>query len=578
MTNPPKQVLIIDDEKGVVKLCQRLLERQGYRVYSALSPETGLKILDQHPMDLLLLDIRMPGLDGFRVMQLARQVQPDLVVLMITGHGTIELAMEALQEGADGLALKPFTASELIKSIEQALVQNQRKREMSRLVTIKPLIEFSEQLYRELTPTRLRRLANESICKYLCCNAALFLKVSVSHKLAPNKLVPVIQKQLYFAELLPDFHKDREIASALADLVVRSLLNQRTESMTRPIENNIQNLLVTPVVLNIPGVTPDDSNFSPQLRTMRREHDSKSWLILGAIRVADDRCIRIELNPSSQVFSTSEADLLTILSHQTATAFENALLNSELRANIRKLKSSQQLLLQAERMAASGRLMASIAHEINNPLQAVQNCIHLAGRQDLQPENRQDYLEMAQSELERLTKTVQRMLDFFRPSNNDRQQIDINLAIQRVSNLMRQRLDISKINLSLALEPNLPKVYAVSDQLQQVLLNLMINSIEAMPEGGTLQISTRFSSKKWIDIITQDSGPGVDPKIRKHVFEPFSSAKVGGTGLGLSISHEIVASHGGSLELIHQDPLVEEPDSPVTLLKGACFRIRLPVG
>lgn len=573
----PAKILIIDDEKGVVQLCQRLLERQGYQVYAALTPKAGLELLDQELVDLLLLDIRMPGMDGFQVMQLARQKQPELAVLIITGHGTIELAVEALRGGADGLTLKPFTADELIQSIQRAIDQNQIKREMSRLSTLKPLFEFSSQLFSELTPSRLRRLVVESICKHLSCDASLVLKLPSNRKFSFRHLVSLIQRQLFYPGELFGAQETQEMAQSLAQIIPRSILKQEPELINIPIGKGVRTLMVAPASLRIPAQNTDHQKNRGELALMRRLGNTQNWLILASVRDLPGEQIAAPGSTAEQSFSTADLELLSILSHQTATAFENALLDSELRAYIRKLKDSQQLLLQAEKLATAGRLMASIAHEINNPLQAVQNCIHLARRSDLGAEKRQEYLDLAQTELERLTKTVQHMLDFYRPTSSDREPTDIHLALKRVIDLMSQKLEANKIEVSLLCDPNLPFISTVKDQIQQVFLNLIVNAIEAMPDGGKLEITVKSLPKKGIEIIFQDNGPGVNPNIRKRIFEPFISGKASGIGLGLSISYGIISAHGGSLELLDPQKQKGKTAKIAATSTGASFRIFLPI-
>jgi two-component system NtrC family sensor kinase len=216
-------------------------------------------------------------------------------------------------------------------------------------------------------------------------------------------------------------------------------------------------------------------------------------------------------------------------------------------------------------MAAAGRLTASIAHEINNPLQAVRNCLHLAEREDLIGAKRQEYLDLAKSELDRLMTTVQRMLDFYRPGAASPQSVDISDLLNHILGLMSQQLTQRGIRVVTDLPSNLPTVMAASSQIQQVFINLILNASDAMMEGGDLHIRAR-RSRGGIEIFFQDSGPGVPMEFRPKIFEPFISTKEGGTGLGLTVSYNIVTAHGGILDLVAGNEM------------GACFRVFLPTG
>jgi signal transduction histidine kinase len=254
-----------------------------------------------------------------------------------------------------------------------------------------------------------------------------------------------------------------------------------------------------------------------------------------------------------------------VLARQAVVAIENARLYAELRAYVRRVEESQEALLRAEKMAAAGRLTASIAHEINNPLQSVQNCLHLAGHEDLPPEKRKEYFDLAKNELERLMKTSQRMLDFYRPGAVKMEQVDVLELLQHVLSLTSQQLNQRQIAVKADLPESLPLIFAVNSQIQQIFFNLILNSLDAMPAGGELRIRAR-GLENGVEITFQDTGPGIPESHRNDIFEPFFSTKDGGTGLGLTVSYNIITAHGGTLDLINGP----EP--------GACFRIFLPMG
>jgi len=257
--------------------------------------------------------------------------------------------------------------------------------------------------------------------------------------------------------------------------------------------------------------------------------------------------------------------MFQILARQAAVALENSRLYAEQLDYVRKVEESQKALLQAEKMAAAGRLSASIAHEVNNPLQAVQNCLHLASREDLPEEKRQEYLALARTELERLMITVSRMLDFYRPGVTALEKVDLGEMLQYVLNLMGKQLSEADVKVNIDLLGKIPPIMAVGGQIQQVLINLTLNAADAMPGGGILKIIAR-PQNGGVEIIFRDNGRGIPIEKQPNIFEPFFSTKDGGIGLGLTVSYNIITAHNGSLELL--------PESG----SGACFRIFLPAG
>ena len=126
---PESTILIVDDDRTIVRLCQRLLERASYRVITATDPYDGLRVLSQLRVDLLLTDIRMPMMDGFELISQAKHYQPDVPVLVMTGYGSIETALQALPRGVEGLILKPFASSaELVQAVQRILEESHRRR------------------------------------------------------------------------------------------------------------------------------------------------------------------------------------------------------------------------------------------------------------------------------------------------------------------------------------------------------------------------------------------------------------------------------------------------------------------
>ncbi|HEB64316.1 MAG TPA: response regulator [Chloroflexi bacterium] len=518
---PETKILVVDDEPGIAHLCERLLRRAGYEARAVTNPRRALLHLQTHPVDLLLVDIRMPGMDGFELMRQARQTLPDLAVVIMTGFGTVETAIEALRLGAEGLILKPFSrGAELVESVAHALEAHRRSRDAQRLRALRPLFEVTRRLFSETDPEQLRLLLVEAVCEHLQCEHAALYALPRSGN-APPEL------EAARGEVPPP---GGGYVTHLWEAAARGVVAPgKTDSAPLPPEMGYASLVAAAV-------------SGPQV----------SRLLLAA------------RNPENPPFSEADLELLVVLAHQAAAALENARLYAELRAYLRQVEESQQLLLQAEKMATAGRLTASIAHEINNPLQGVRNCLHLASRAELSEMERAEYLQLGREELDRLMTTVQRMLEFYRPSAVERSAVDLHALIERVVKLLHREMEQQNIRLHLSLSEDLPRPWAVRDQIQQVLLNLVLNAVEAMPEGGDLHIETRYNHDE-VHITVADSGPGVPPHLRGQIFEPFFSTKDDGSGLGLTVCDGIITAHGGRLELL------DSPDG------GAHFLIALPL-
>jgi signal transduction histidine kinase/DNA-binding response OmpR family regulator len=520
-------VVILDDEAPIAALCERHLTRAGYTIAAHISPVDALAYLKEHKADLLLVDIRMPQMDGFAVMTEAQKIQPDMSILVMTGYGTVETAIRALRQGVDGLLLKPFEREELLQTVSQALADNQKKHDAARIQTLRPLFTVSESLFSETRSDHLMELVLEAISSHLRCAHAAFYAYSFEER----ELALVVSR----GKFLPA-EKTSVEASGIG----------RVDALNMPMLAN--------------AGSPADAG----MHRLLKKHS------LGAMM-----CVPVTLqnlrgvffagrDPGQPPFRAADLEMFLILARQAAIAIENARLYGELRDYVSRVEESQRALIQAEKLATAGRMTAAIAHEINNPLQAVQNCLHLAARTDLPDEMRQKYFAMTQTELERLMSTVQRMLDFYRP-NVARQSVQIVDLLDHVVGLMSSQLQKRGIRVTTSWPSNLPEVMAVSSQLQQVFINLVLNAFDAMPEGGELLISV-CQAERGVEISFADTGPGVPPEVRESLFEPFTSTKTGGSGLGLSVSYGIISAHGGDLEL-------DSDKGP-----GASFRITLPAG
>lgn len=231
--------------------------------------------------------------------------------------------------------------------------------------------------------------------------------------------------------------------------------------------------------------------------------------------------------------------------------------------NINEEKRLQAQLIHSEKLAAMGRLAASLAHEINNPLQGVQGCLDLVQGDSLDSQQ-QEFLAMARKEVGRLTAMARDMLNYYRPSKGVPSHVNVPNLIQDVLVLSRGSLERAGIRVEVKWEPDLPVIMGVEDQLRQVMLNLVLNAIEAMPNGGTLLVHGRVQDH-WLRVQFADSGPGIAVPDLPHVFEPFFTTKDRGTGLGLAVSHSIVTNHGGRLTV--------DSDSG----KGSVFSVWLPL-
>jgi PAS domain S-box-containing protein len=214
--------------------------------------------------------------------------------------------------------------------------------------------------------------------------------------------------------------------------------------------------------------------------------------------------------------------------------------------NVTERKEMEQKLLHSERLAAMGHLAAALTHEINNPLQSIATSVELAQRFPTTEARQQRYLDVARREVDRLITLSRRWLDFARPPTLERCTVHVPEVAHYTLTLARKQLEQSNVRVRLEFPQDIPPVLASYDQLAQVFLNLVINAVEAMPDGGELTISAQRVEDR-LEVAIADSGPGLPSQALDKLFEAFHTTKTKGLGLGLAISHSIVEQHGGTI-------------------------------
>ena len=539
-------ILIVDDEVETVDMISFLLESQGYAVISAYSGTEALEILQEgiqeraesRPLiDLVILDVKIPDVDGYEICRLIKQDDhlKYIPVIMVTGLGSVEDTTRGLAIGADDYVSKPFRAQELVARVKAMLrVRAMEQELLQHTLELAALNEINKAITSSLDLDQILSQTMHGIRRILHVEAgSLLLLDEGSGLLEFKKILRGSQERMVGFKLKP--------GEGIAGYVVQKgepllVLDAQNDPRFCPLIDEAIGF-VTRSILCVPLKVKDR--------------------VIGAIEV---------INRLDGQFDENDLWLLNYMAGSVAIALENARLYTELSDFARELKRSQAQLVQAEKLAAMGRLAASIAHEINNPLQAIHNCLHLTLKKPLNEEKKTRYLGMAQEEVERLITIVQRMLEFYRPSKEGMAPTDVHTIIENVLALSSKRLQHGKITVAKELAPDLPVIKAVSDQLKQVFLNLLINAVEAMPQGGELCIETKLSEDgDELSVALTDTGVGLSEKEQENIFEPFFTTKATGTGLGLSVSYGIIERHGGRIKVQSE------------LGKGATFTVYLPL-
>ncbi len=482
-------ILIVDDEASVRDSLYQWFKADGYRVDMADEAAGALKKLQDSPWDIILLDIRMPGMDGIELQQRIKQIDANIVTIIMTAYAAVDTAIQALKDGAFDYVTKPVDPDDLGRLIRNAVEK--------------------------------RRLVTENIQ----------LRRQIEDKLIESSVDGVVVA-------------DREGKVLIFNKGAEGLLGYRAEEVVGKM--SVRDIYP-------PGVAEE---VAVKLRSADFSGRRKSSSFQLLFRRKDGESIEGELS-ASIVYDEKGNEVLTVGIIKDLR---------EKRGMERELRKTQEALLQSEKLAAMGRLTSQIAHELNNPLFGIMNTLELL-KSEVPPESkRRGILELSLSETVRLTEMLRSMLSFSKPEEEKRVPVKINGLIEGILLVMEKQMRESNIRVTTAFSEEIPEIMASTNQMRQVMLNMIKNAKESMPSGGTLFVRTMRGDGN-VRIIIRDTGVGIPEELKDKIFEAFftTKQKMKGTGLGLSVCYGIVRGHGGEIEV----------ESEVG--KGTTFIINLPI-
>ncbi len=505
-------ILLIDDEEDIREVMAVTLADAGHSVRTAADGAAGIRRCAEDPPQIVITDIRMPGMDGLQVLEHLKTHHSEIEVIVATAFGEMELAIRALQLDASDFITKPISSDNLFLALQRAgerLTSRRRLKDYTRLLE-KEKAETNQQLLK--TIAFQRNLIESSMDGILGCDEegrVLIYNGSMERLAGYGR-----------EEVLAGMRFDQFLATAEAARFNSELIGQGYGGPGR--------LYLYETLLKV----KDGRNIPVQVSAV---------------------CLMDEGRPSGRVGFFRDLREMRKLERDIA---------------------DQARILHQDKMMSLGRLAASVVHEINNPLSGILNYIRLMAkmlRQGPLGGDRQQkferYVGIIESETDRCSRIVSGLLSFSRRSPSAFGPVAVAELIERCILLSRHKLELSRIRLASQLQPGLPALTGDFNQLQQCLINLIFNAIDAMPNGGTLTLGAHLDAPARAVVITvRDTGPGIPPELLASIFEPFFTTKSDGHGLGLGLStvYGIVERHRGTIAAQNH------PDG------GAVFAISLP--
>jgi signal transduction histidine kinase len=242
---------------------------------------------------------------------------------------------------------------------------------------------------------------------------------------------------------------------------------------------------------------------------------------------------------------------------------DNNEIREKLEQKLEELKKTQDMLVRSEKLAALGGLVSHISHEVNNPLMIISGNAQLALMAGTTEEEIGQYLKVIKEQCGRAKEIIQRLLKFSKPAKGEVKDVDVNSALEEVVKLVEHQFRLANVNIERRFHSGLPAVKIDDRQLDEVILNLLNNARDAMPEGGAITMTTSKEGD-YVRVDIKDTGEGIPEQNLKKLMEPFFTTKKKGTGLGLSICYGIIKAYDGELKF---ESKVGEGTTATILLK-----------
>ncbi len=490
-------VVLIDDEEGIRKVTRITLEDSGYAVHTAENGKIGIEMCARYSPQIVITDIRMPEMDGIKVLETIKKRFPDTEVIVVTAFGEMELAIKALQLDASDFITKPLHDDALHVAMERA---------KDRYISKKRLKDYTAFLEDGWTKTTQELMEAFSFQKNL-------IECSMDGIVGCNS-----------REIIATFNKSME---QLLGYSKREVINRmKFGDLFLPEE---------------------EKRIKDEIANEKYGGKDRLFMFETMLRGKNSTRIPVQVS-ASVIYNHEKKDGLVCFFRDL----------SKIKKLEREVEDQAKILYQ-DKMMSLGRLASSVVHEINNPLAGILNYCRLMIKilsrgkiTDEYIEKFSNYLNVIEKETARCSQIVSSLLTFSRKPDIEFENVSVEELVKRCIILSRHKLELSNIKLETKVPCDIPDIKGNYNQLQQCIINLIFNAIDAMPQGGTLKVEAGYNpSDRIVTISVSDTGTGIDEKDLPHIFEPFFTTKDEGYGVGLGLStlYGIIEHHNGMVDV-----------------------------
>lgn len=516
------RILVVDDESIVVSLVRDALEDEEYDILTALTGEQALAIIDREQLDLLVTDIRMPGINGIDLVKKARDTQPELGVIFMTGYANLASAKDAIKQGAFDYIMKPFELSEIRQAVRNGIKSKAAAAEKTTTNELTKLTDLNQMLFATNDRASMITASLKFIMMHLYVNQGSVMFFNKEH----GTCVTIsITNDETTQESVPD------------GVVLDSIHKCGTQELQYPFlisKNDDHPVPQLHPVLIPPWAGPDQQLI---VVPVLRSSDLYGWFVLGTNE------------PISQI---READIkfLTITAGQLAISLENLNLLEETQKAYLGLKELQDETVRLEKIASRGQLSAEIGHELNNFLGVVAGNLQLLDCQ-LKKGNVQElgrYVTAMSETVEKMKVFTCNLMDLT-PISSQKSVISFGKLMNEVIDYLRPQKRFQGVQLRVSgADQELP-FEADTTQMQQLLFNMFNNAADAMVDRPRKEISANLMTcgHDRFSVVITDTGCGFPPELLAKAFQERFTTKKLGHGFGLVVCKRIIENHGGTL-------------------------------
>lgn len=502
-----EKIIVVDDETDVLDLCKRILENKGYQVTIAHNGRQVVEYAQKEHFDLLLTDIRMPGMSGLEVAQAVKQFAPNLICVTMTGFSTMDMAIEALKLGIDEFVMKPFSPDELNMAITKALDKERLRKENVRLRSLIPLFELNKTLLGTVeTDEVLRRL----------------LDIASTETKADFARIYTFSE----GEITPHFQMEADNESGQRQ-------QQASYQLARAIFEGSPQLS-----FNTQTANAEQQTFLEQLGTQ--------FVIATPLKSKESILGALILTRAGGDFAAGDSNFLSVLAGQASIALENAHLFSEIQEAYEKLKILDHMKSEFINIAA---------HELRTPLAILMGYASML-EEDLQGTQR-DYMSTIVRNSMRLTHLIDDMLSLQSLESGlvslSRDSLILLEAVQAAVDDLSLWSEEKHLSFEIDVPVDFPEMVADRQKIDLIIVNLIHNAVKFTPAGGRIIFKARVTGANIATVSVTNTGISIPKKELTRVFERFYQVEKsltrehGGIGLGLSIAKGMVNVCGGEI-------------------------------